>query len=996
LEEGKAANEVVASPDGNNILVGAFHGAESLVEDDSAADFTEPMEPSEEENTENEIVTFRDRASVLVRLFYDGTSDGVKYSVASSIGRKAPSEEGKAGVAVPSSFDEFGIAYTGADIDGGTASCHNSVVGGRLINIAEQNTPPAGVETVYADEGPKLICPDSATAYQPSKIGSEIIVLEVSWKVHGAFDPVYRPMVAARCDELWRLWLPGPLATQTRAIIPTWSTASNTKESMSCRSFTHQAQLHQIAAVRSCNEAAEPAGCEHVRQSRVDIEGALGNVPANCTNTTKERSRIGLDFGVQAKLPVENEELMIVKPSLGSRKRFQTSIELMEVARGKPPTVSFADVQRQLAPGALPWPVGSNRYRFVVGIGIDESAEWSTGTSDDIAVAFGPHLQPNIDQQHHSGSSIIRYCFNNTPFEAGEGIETIFETSELTIQTIGTTAITTVERVGKIGDALRVTERGEGAKKPFQDIVGATAREYVNLMRDVYAVEPGEGTSNPCLVTSKAKSDSPLTWQVDESNPDREWKTTLLSGSKRTQPRSCPSTLGYRGTASVDWSEIDPGERYTPTVDWSNERSRPSTCEHWDTAPSDWSEIDPGEQTDWLALKLMSTATKAVVSMMASTRTKGPLQMEEGTATGRIFPSGRIGASVDIVPIARRGTTGTLLDLTDAPTERDELTASHLLPTPMEESFCPTSMGSTPTESLGREQQIWRKEQLGGLKEKLAMSYSRSIPTLSSIVHNPEDRGLEARLSKPLPLFRSKHACSNRIGTSSACETTDRNNYLEIHPKFDVQLDRGEEVPKPFHIHLRKNATSSTSLMVKRAEEKTLKTSNLLPGTVTPALMMGINESFPNILFTTMESSHPRLMEYETCCKYAIQTEVDGNAKYDNVWQSLAKTGRGSKSEKADHTENNVCLFSKRKATRNLWVPRSKVATVYDPRQCVKPLLTQQYNDYCSNSVNAYGHIVVQVTQKRKHERSYIVVKVSEEEAYSYEDDGLDYIQSQT
>mmetsp|Transcript_40519 Transcript_40519/g.60053 ORF Transcript_40519/g.60053 Transcript_40519/m.60053 type:complete len:236 (-) Transcript_40519:1037-1744(-) len=200
---------------------------------------------------------------------------------------------------------------------------------------------------------------------------------------------------------------------------------------MNCLSSAQQAKLPRITVVRSCDDAAEPAGCEHVRQSRDDIEGALENVPVQSTNTTKERSRTGLDFGVQAKLPVENEERMIVKPSLGSRKRFQASIELMEVARGGPQPVSFAYVQLQSVSGTvLSWSVGSNMYRFAIGVVIEELAKTSTGTSDNIAVAFGPHLQPNIGEQHHSGSSIIRYCFNNTPFEAGEGIETVIEAAE--------------------------------------------------------------------------------------------------------------------------------------------------------------------------------------------------------------------------------------------------------------------------------------------------------------------------------------------------------------------------------------------------------------------------------------------------------------------------------------------------------------------------------------------------------------------------------------
>ena len=102
------------------------------------------------------------------------------------------------------------------------------------------------------------------------------------------------------------------------------------------------------------------------------------------------------------------------------------------------------------------------------------------------------------------------------------------------------------------------------------------------------------------------------------------------------------------------------------------------------------------------------------------------------------------------------------------------------------------------------------------------------------------------------------------------------------------------------------------------------------------------------------------------------------------------------KSEKTDRTENHVSLFSKRKATRNLWVPRLKAVTVRNPRHSMELLLTEQPNHCGSNSENAYGHIVMQVAQKRKHERPYMVVKLSEEEAYSYEDDGPDYIQSHT
>ena len=75
---------------------------------------------------------------------------------------------------------------------------------------------------------------------------------------------------------------------------------------------------------------------------------------------------------------------------------------------------------------------------------------------------------------------------------------------------------------------------------------------------------------------------------------------------------SSPSTHADRDTASVDWSEIEPGEqsnRHTWAVDWPKVCSGSSTEENRYSAPADWSEIEPGEQpnchtraVDWLSL----------------------------------------------------------------------------------------------------------------------------------------------------------------------------------------------------------------------------------------------------------------------------------------------------------------------------------------------------------------------------------------------------------
>ena len=256
------------------------------------------------------------------------------------------------------------------------------------------------------------------------------------------------------------------------------------------------------------------------------------------------------------------------------------------------------------------------------------------------------------------------------------------------------------------------------------------------------------------------------------------------------------------------------------------------------------------------------------------------------------------------------------------------------------------------------------------------MKCLRSFPARSSIVHDCQDRDPKPRLDKSFvaaELLRYKHVRDKQIKISSVCKTTDGTKYLELHSKFDTRLDRGEKVPKPVHIRSGKYDAVPPSL------------------TITSNLPMGENESFQNLLFTKMESGHPRFVEYQPCSGNALQTEVGGNAKHVNVWQSLAKTGRGSKTEKIDQTKDRVCPFSKGQATGNLQTPRLKDAAVHNAQRCMKLPVTQQLNDHGSNTKTKHRPFSHEGDPEANMEgRTWWALhpEVSEEEAHSPDERG--------